>query len=164
MRRLRNYGLKTRHLSAQRGINSRLDELQAAILEAKLPHLADWVERRRSIAARYSQALRGSTWLQAPVEADGNHHAFHLYVIRADGRDAFRAALRDDGIETEVHYPVPIHRQPAFAELAIPPDGLPVSEAASERVVSVPVFPELSDDEVAQVAASLTRIAPAPPD
>lgn len=143
----------TRFRHVMRGRNSRLDPLQAAILRAKLRHLERWTERRRGIAARYTEALRGSP-VEPPVEAGGRRHVYHLYVVRAPERDRFRAALAGRGVETAVHYPLPIHHQPAYRALV--PEGrtLEISERLAEMVVSLPLHPELSDAEVEHVAES----------
>jgi dTDP-4-amino-4,6-dideoxygalactose transaminase len=160
VRLLGNYGERERFEHVLHGRNSRLDALQAAFLSAKLPHLEAWTERRRGIAARYAAALEG-TGVRAPVEAPGRRHVYHLYVVETDGRDAFRATLGATGIETAVHYPRPIHLQPAYRALG---EGrsLPVSERLASRLVSLPIYPELTDDEVEAVAAALRSASPSP--
>jgi dTDP-4-amino-4,6-dideoxygalactose transaminase len=156
-RLLRNYGERERFEHVLHGRNSRLDELQAAFLSAKLPHLEAWTERRRSIAERYTAALAGTS-VTPPAEARGRRHVYHLYVVETSDRDGFRAALAADGIETAVHYPRPIHLQPAYRALG---EGraFPVSERLAAQVVSVPLYPELTDDEVGAVCTALTRAA-----
>lgn len=150
----RNYGeVDTRFHHVIRGRNSRLDPLQAAILRAKLRHVGSWTERRREIAGRYTRALRGSP-VEPPVEAEGRGHVYHLYVVRAAARDRFRAALAERGVESAVHYPLPIHHQPAYRDLAPEGRSLEVSEWLAETVVSLPLHPELSDAEVEHVALS----------
>jgi dTDP-4-amino-4,6-dideoxygalactose transaminase len=142
-RRLREYGEEDRYRSLEPGVNSRLDPLQAAVLLCKLERLDAWNERRRELARRYRDA-----GLDAP---EGIHH---LFVIRVRERDAFRARLAEAGIETLVHYPLPIHGHPAYARLARP--GLETSERLAREVVSLPLYPELTDEEaraVAQAAA-----------
>ena len=159
-RLLRNYGERERFEHVLRGRNSRLDALQAAFLGAKLPQLDAWTERRRAIAARYTAALAG-TAVAAPVEAPGRRHVYHLYVIESPHRDAFRAALENAGVETAIHYPRPVHLQPAYRALG---EGrsLPVSERLAARIVSLPLYPELTDDEVEAVAAALRSANPSP--
>ena len=149
-RLLRNYGEQERFEHVLRGRNSRLDELQAAILSTKLPLLNGWNERRRQIAARYGEALAGSA-TTTPHEAPGRRHVYHLYVVRVPDRAAFRSALSERGVGTAVHYPVPVHRQPAYADLARPGE-LSVAEAASEEIVSLPLHADLTDAEVERVA------------
>ena len=158
VRLLRNYGERDRFEHVLRGRNSRLDALQAAFLAAKLPHLEAWNERRRAVAAVYTEALEG-TGVTPPRDAPGRRHVYHLYVVEAPDREAFRAALARRGVETAVHYPRPIHLQPAYLELG---DGraLPVSERLAATVVSLPMYPELADDEV-ELVASAARAAAA---
>jgi len=124
--------------------------LQAAFLAAKLPHLDGWNDRRRTIAARYTAALEG-TAVTAAHEAPGRRHVYHLYVVEALDRDRFRAELARRGVETAVHYPRPVHLQPAYRALG---EGrsFPVSERLAASVVSLPMYPELTDDEVELVA------------
>jgi dTDP-4-amino-4,6-dideoxygalactose transaminase len=152
-RLLRNYGERERFEHVLHGRNSRLDALQAAFLSAKLAHLDAWTDRRRAIAQRYDGALAG-TAIDAPVEAPGRRHVYHLYVVETEARDAFRAALGAAGVETAVHYPRPIHLQPAYRSLG---EGrrLPVSEQLASQVVSLPLYPELTDGEVEAVCAAL---------
>jgi dTDP-4-amino-4,6-dideoxygalactose transaminase len=136
---------KSRHEAV--GVNSRLDALQASILRVKLRHLDRWNEARRSAAARYRELLVGRG-LVLPQGAAGSEPVWHLFVIRAPGRDDLRKRLDRSGIETGVHYPVPLHLQPAFASLARGEGSLPVSEAAARSVLSLPLFPEITDDQL----------------
>jgi dTDP-3-amino-3,4,6-trideoxy-alpha-D-glucose transaminase len=151
-RLVRNYGERARFEHVLRGRNSRLDSIQAALLAAKLPHLDEWNERRRALALRYHSALSGSLAL-APQEAEGRRHVYHLYVVRVRERDRFRGALTAMGIETAIHYPTPVHRQPAYADLLPDGRGLSVSEQLASEIVSLPLYPELSDDEADRVAS-----------
>ncbi len=156
-RRLRNYGERERHVSDERGTNSRLDGLQAALLGVKLAHLERWNERRRRLARRYDELL-DDTAFHRPQEAGGRRHVYHLYVLRSRERDRVRAALHARGIETLVHYPRPVHRQPAYSELA-PEGGLEVSERLCDEVLSLPLYPQLADAELEEVAAALADLA-----
>ncbi len=140
-RLLREYGWKERYVSEIPGLNTRLDELQAAILRVKLRYLDAGNARRREIAAAYSAGLR------LPIEDAG--HVYHQYVIRSRERDALRAGLAASGIGTLVHYPVPVHLQPAYAGLER--GALPETESAAREVVSLPMYPELEDVDVARV-------------
>ena len=153
IRRLRVYGQGDRYRHEERGVNSRLDEVQAAMLRVKLPHLKRWNERRAEIAAAYDEALAG-TAVRPLARRDGKH-VFHLYVVDAPDRDGFRSELERQGVATLIHYPLPIHRQPAYNELADGPVPLPNAEALAERIVSLPLYPELSDDEVGAVSAAV---------
>lgn len=146
LRLLREYGWAERYVSSSDGWNSRLDELQAAILRVKLRYLEADNARRRTIAARYDDALRGSS-VRIPAVREGVEHVYHLYVVTSDKRDALQQHLRDRGIGALVHYPVPVHRQPAYATN----DSLPNTERAAMTVLSLPMYPELKDDEQQQV-------------
>jgi dTDP-4-amino-4,6-dideoxygalactose transaminase len=156
-RLLRNYGERERFEHVLRGLNSRLDALQAAVLSAKLPSLHDAVARRRGLARAYDEAL-ADTRLVAPPTAAGREHAYHLYVVQAPDRDDFRAALADAGVGTAVHYPTAVHRQPAYRELDVP-GGFPVAESLCERVVSLPLAETHSDEEIAYAAAAARAAA-----
>ena len=152
LRLLREYGWAERYVSHSEGWNSRLDELQAAILRVKLRYLdADNASRRR-IAARYSAEL-AATGLVLPVTRVGSEHVYHLYVVRSDRRDALNAHLQARGIAAGIHYPVPIHLQPAYR--STPPVSLPVTERAAREVLSLPIYPELSDTEVSTVVSAV---------
>jgi dTDP-4-amino-4,6-dideoxygalactose transaminase len=153
LRELREYGWRERYVSHVAGVNSRLDELQAAILAAKLPALDAENARRAAIAARYDAGLAGKG-LVLPARRPGASHVFHQYVVRSPERDALRERLKAAGIGTNVHYPVPVHLQPAYRGRAlIAPGGLPASEAASREVLSLPMYPQLADADVARVVA-----------
>jgi len=149
VRVLRNYGSRRKYENEVRGWNSRLDELQAALLRAKLPALdADNAARARAAAA-YAQGLRGLP-LALPQASSDIEHVWHLYVVRSERRDALAAHLQRCGIGTMVHYPVPPHLQPAYRDLAPPAAGLPLTEAIHREVLSLPMGPTLSDDDLAR--------------
>jgi dTDP-4-amino-4,6-dideoxygalactose transaminase len=155
---LRQYGWRTHYISDSVGVNSRLDELQAAILRVKLQHLDAQNARRQAIAAAYDDALRG-TMLTAPARRAGVGHVFHLYVLRTPDRAAIQARLRAAGIATGIHYPSPVHLQPAYrGRIALGPSRCHVTEIAAEQVLSLPMYPELSDGQVAQVCEALRRL------
>jgi dTDP-4-amino-4,6-dideoxygalactose transaminase len=135
-------------------VNSRLDELQAAVLRARLPHLPRWNQRRAEIAATYAEAL-ADTPARPLAQLEGRRHVFHLFVVDAPDRDALRAHLDRAGIQTLIHYPTPVHRHPPYRRLADGPVSLAVSERLSERILSLPLYPELRDDEVERVAEAL---------
>jgi dTDP-4-amino-4,6-dideoxygalactose transaminase len=158
LRLLRHYGQVDRYRHEGFGVNSRLDEIQAAIVRAKLPRLERWTERRREIASLYSAALRHSP-VEPLVELPGRRHAFHLFVVRAPDRERLRADLSDRGIGTLIHYPLPIHRQPAFAELSGGPVPLWGAEQLSASVLSLPLYPELTEEEIDAVAAAAADAA-----
>jgi dTDP-4-amino-4,6-dideoxygalactose transaminase len=155
LRQLRNGGQADRYQHVVRGVNSRLDELQAAILRAQLPHLDAMNTRRREIAARYSRGLEGLTGLVLPrAEPADMRFVFHLYVVRSPHRDALRASLAKLGIAAQVHYPIPAHRQPAFAAQGRGLE-LPVTDRVCAEVLSLPMYPGLSDAEVDCVIAAV---------
>jgi dTDP-4-amino-4,6-dideoxygalactose transaminase len=154
LRRLRNGGQSDRYRHEEPGLNSRLDELQAAILRVGLRHLAAWNERRRALAALYGQALAGTT-LGLPVERPDVRAVHHLFVARHPRRDDLMAALRRRGVETLIHYPIPLHRQPAFAAFREREAELPVVERAAGDILSLPLYPELTDAQAEAVASAI---------
>ncbi len=151
LKRLRNGGQTTRYLHAEFGVNTRLDEIQAAILRARLPRLAGWTTRRRALAARYRRALHGAPVIVPPEQDPG--HVYHLFPIRTSRRQALQDHLRHRGIETLIHYPIPIPLQPALA--GIPGSRCPIAEQVCGEVCSLPLHPALTDADVDQVAAAV---------
>jgi dTDP-4-amino-4,6-dideoxygalactose transaminase len=147
IKRLRNGGQTSRYHHQEAGANSRLDELQAAILRARLPYLRGWTERRRAIAARYRRHLSGARFV-VPPEHDGGH-VYHLFPVLSPNRDALQAHLAGAGVETLIHYPVPIPRQPAV--VATVPAHCPVANRVCAEVLSLPLYPSLADDSVRRV-------------
>ena len=148
---LREYGWRERYVSERAGMNSRLDEMQAAILRVKLPYLDHENSRRREIAERYACALTGSTF--ETIQPTPNvHHVYHQYVVMGDRRHEVLAFLKQEGVGALIHYPVPLHRQPAY-QSRMPPQGdaLANSERLCERVLSLPMFPELTNEQVSKV-------------
>jgi dTDP-4-amino-4,6-dideoxygalactose transaminase len=155
LKALREYGWRERYVSAIAGMNSRLDELQAAILRVRLPYLAAENARRNEIAGAYDRGLAGLP-LELPQRRAGATHAWHQYVVRSKTRDALQAALKARGIGSNIHYPVPVHLQPAYAgRLTIGPGGLPVTEEVAREVLSLPMYPQLTDAQVAEVIAAI---------
>ena len=153
VRRLRDHGSPRKYEHVELGYSSRLDEMQAALLRVKLPHLPAWNETRRSIAARYRELLRGAP-LALAEEVPPARHIYHQFTVRSPKRDALVAALAEAGIGTAVHYPIPIPAQPMFAM----PDAdraFPHATRAAAEVLSLPCFPELSDEEIQTVAAAV---------
>lgn len=152
---LRQYGWHKHYISDSAGVNSRLDELQAAILRVKLKHIDAQNTRRQAIAAAYDAALEGSS-LVRPARRPGADHVFHLYVVRSPERDALQVRLREAGIGSGIHYPAPVHLQPAYdRRVAMGHTGLAQTERASREVLSLPLYPELTDEQVARVCAVL---------
>ncbi|HEX6292611.1 MAG TPA: DegT/DnrJ/EryC1/StrS family aminotransferase [Herpetosiphonaceae bacterium] len=159
LRKLRVYGWERKyHSTVAGGINSRLDELQAALLRCKLPHLTRWNDLRRERAAWYRELLGDVSGLTLPEDVAG--HVYHLLVVQVHSgrRDALRQALTERGIGTDIHYPLPTHLQPAFEDLGYEPGELPVTERLAETVLSLPCFPELTRAEVEAVAAAIRDV------
>lgn len=156
-RALRQYGWRERYVSDEAGLNSRLDELQAAILRAKLPHLAEENARRRAIARSYDEAL-APTGLGLPRVADGVTHAFHQYTVRTPDRDGLRAYLREHDIGASVLYPLPVHRQRGYRDrVVVAAEGLAETERLCGEILSLPMYPELRDEDVLRVAGCARR-------
>ena len=154
---LRQYGWHTHYISDECGVNSRLDEIQAAILRVKLTRLDANNARRQAIAAAYDAALPAG--LAAPARRPGASHVFHQYVTRSPDRTAIQAKLRAAGIATGIHYPMPVHTQPAYkGRVALGPAACRASEVASAEVFSLPMFPEMTDAQVAQVCAAVAAL------
>jgi dTDP-4-amino-4,6-dideoxygalactose transaminase len=154
LRRLRNGGQTDRYHHAEFGVNSRLDEVQAAVLRARLPFLAGWTEKRRAIARRYRDALEGVQGLVVPPEFDPGH-VYHLFPVLSPAREAMRERLRREGVETLVHYPIPIPRQPAVD--SEDPATCAVADRICDEVFSLPLYPSLSADAVIRIAEVLAR-------
>jgi len=152
LRMLRNGGQRTRYDHQLIGVNSRLDELQAAILRVKLRHLEEWNHRRQHIAALYT-ALLGDSEVDPPIEIPDAAHVYHLYVIRCKERDKLQKHLAERGVQTAIHYPTPIHLQGAYHWLNLRRGSFPVAERCAEQVLSLPVYPELTDAKARQIAA-----------
>jgi len=159
VRRLRDHGQSEKYRHAEEGYNGRLDALQAAILRVKLRHLPAWNARRRAVAALYADRLsrleqRGL--LRLPIERPGARHAWHLYAVRIPARrDSVRERLAAQGIETGIHYPVPLHRQPAYAGMRLQEGAFPESERAAREVLTLPMHPHLGDRQAERVAQAL---------
>jgi dTDP-4-amino-4,6-dideoxygalactose transaminase len=151
LRRLRNGGQSDRYRHELLGMNSRLDEMQAAVLRVGLRHLAAWTERRRALAAAYARGLTGLPGLALPVEQPYARAVQHLYVVRHPRRDALASALKERGVSTLVHYPIPLHLQPAFQALGGRAGDLPVAEKAAGEILSLPLYPELTDGQAERV-------------
>ena len=157
-RQLRNCGRVTggpAYKHARVGQNCRLDELQAAILRVKLPHLREWTDGRRAAARRYVEGLQGLPLRLPDLGSQGDSHSFHLFVIRTERRDALAKHLTERGIGNGVYYPIPIHRQPAYEKLAPQAGSLPVTEAAAAAALALPMFPELEPAEVDEVCKAV---------
>lgn len=151
IRLLRNYGQKVKYVHTMKGYNSRLDTVQAAILRVKLRHLARWNDQRRAAAALYAELLAG-TRLGLPRVASWANPIWHLYVVQTDRRADLQKALDAAGIAHGIHYPIPVHLQEAYQDLGHKPGDFPVAEALAGRILSLPMFPELTPEESQRVA------------
>lgn len=148
---LRNHGLQSRDDCREWGLNSRLDTLQASILLAKLPHLAGWTQRRREIAQQYQSALADLDILRVPKDVAGVEAVYHTFIVQTDCRDNLKRHLADHGIDSAIHYPVPIHMQPAAAYLGYRAGDFPTAARQARRSLSIPVHSTLSADQVGYV-------------
>ena len=151
---LRNYGQRVKYQHDVKGGNSRLDSVQAAVLRVKLKHLDDWNAARGRAAEEYGRALAGKN-LGLPKIAPNTTHVFHLYVAQTDDRAGLQNALDAAGAQHGIHYPIPIHRQPAMADLGYKDGAFPVSERIAPRILSLPMFPEITKEQIARVAAAI---------
>jgi len=150
MRLLRSWGERTRYEHSVKGFNYRMDGIQGAVLGVKLRHLDRWTEARRVHAAAYERALSG-TATRVPKARPGVRHVYHVFAVRLPQRDAWRAYLNECGVQTGVHYPIPIHMQPAYGDLGYAPGDFPVAETVAREVLSLPMFAELTSTQIAQV-------------
>jgi len=176
LRALRNHGQTGQYLSTERGWNSRLDELQAAILRVKLRHMADWTAKRQAHAQTYTALLKDVPGMVIPRVPPGREHVYYLYTIRVEGRaggytrsnekgnevrsDLVQHRLKERGVASTVYYPVPLHLQPLYALLGGKPGDLRVSERASREVLSIPIYPELTQEQIERVAAEVRDALP----
>lgn len=155
---LRNYGSKVKYVNEEKGVNSRLDPLQAAMLRVKLAHLDEWTQRRRAIAARYQRELAGCG-LILPHVPDWTNPAWHLYVVRTPKRDALQKHLTESAIGTLIHYPIPPHKQQAYADLGFAADAFPLASQMADELLSLPMGPHLSADQQALVIQAIHDFA-----
>jgi dTDP-4-amino-4,6-dideoxygalactose transaminase len=148
---LRDHGRLAKYEHQVEGFNARLDGLQAAVLSVKLRRLEAWTERRREIARRYGRELGEIEGLTLPSDPDGARAVYHLYVVRSARRDALQASLQAAGVSTAIHYPIPLHLQPAYSRLRLGRGSFPAAERLASEILSLPMYPELRDDQLARV-------------
>jgi dTDP-4-amino-4,6-dideoxygalactose transaminase len=156
VRMLRDWGQDRKYHHQLRGFNYRMEGFQGAILRVKLRHLERWTEARRAVVRQYDELLADSG-VETPTEMPWARHVYHVYTLRTDDRDGLQASLQAEGIQTGIHYPVPVHLQPAYADLGYGRGAFPRSEAAAEQVLSLPLYPELSSLAVAEVAGAAKK-------
>lgn len=157
LRLLRNYGSVKKHIHEVPGTNSRLDSVQAAILNIKIDFLGDWNRKRFKAACRYADGLEGIKGIKVPVfdRDDVMRHVFHLFVIQCERRDELMACLNQQGIQCGVHYPIPVHLQRAFKPLGLRRGNLPVAEMLAHRILSLPMFPEITNEQIDTVVDTI---------
>lgn len=158
VRMLRNYGQREKYHHVFLAYNRRLDTLQAAVLRVKLRHLDDWNAARQRAARLYDEWLKDVDGVVTPYAATDRTHVYHLYVIQHPRRDALLSALRAQGVSAGLHYPTPVHLQPCYASLGVPRGSLPVTEALASRIVSLPMFPEITREQVQHVCQQIQRL------
>jgi dTDP-4-amino-4,6-dideoxygalactose transaminase len=156
IRRLRDWGQDHKYHHVLRGYNYRIEGLQGAILRVKLRHLERWTEARRAVAGQYDRLLAGCG-VEMPLEMPWAHHVYHVYTLRSEDRNGLQAALQAAGIQTAIHYGVPAHLQPAYADLGYGKGSMPQSETAAEQVLSLPIYPELSKQAIGKVADAVKQ-------
>ena len=154
IRKLRDWGQDGKYHHTLRGYNYRMEGLQGAILRVKLQHLEKWIEARRGIARQYDSLL-ANCGVELPTVMPWAQHVYHLYTLRSEDRDSLQLALRNHGIQTAVHYGIPVHLQPAYADLGYGEGSFPNAETAAREVLSLPIYPELSHDKVEEIATAL---------
>jgi dTDP-4-amino-4,6-dideoxygalactose transaminase len=157
LRSLSNHGRADKYMHEEEGYNYRLDAMQAAVLRVKLRHLETWNAERRRAAAWYNERLEGAPGLVLPQTARWAEHVFHLYVVRVPGRDQALSALKEAGIDAAIHYPVPLHLQPAYRHLGYREGDFPVTERIAREILSLPMYPEITEEQVDRVASALRR-------
>jgi dTDP-4-amino-4,6-dideoxygalactose transaminase len=160
IRMLRDWGQDRKYHHVLRGFNYRMEGLQGAILRVKLRHLDQWTELRRAAASKYNRLL-ADCGVELSSEMPWARHVYHVYTLRTKDRDALQAALQTEGIQTAVHYALPVHLQPAYADLGYSRRAFPQSEKAAEEVLSLPLYPEITDTQIQKVAQALTSLAAA---
>jgi dTDP-4-amino-4,6-dideoxygalactose transaminase len=159
MRVIRVHGSKPKYYHHVLGYNSRLDEMQAAILNVKFPHLDEWSEKRRAIARRYTHLLNEKLGdkVVTPVEAEDRYHVFHQYTIRVEKRDELQQFLKENGVATMIYYPLALHMQPVFADLGYKEGDFPNAEKAAKEAISLPMFPELKEEQQDYVVEMIAK-------
>lgn len=158
VRMLRDWGAETKYAHVLKGYNYRLEPLQAAILAVKLEHLEAWTNARRAHATRYGELLAGAVD-RLPVEQPYARHVYHVYAIRCERRDDWHRALRERGILTGIHYPTPVHLLPAYANLGYASGAFPHSERAASEVLSLPMYPEMTDEQCCRVSEAVHEVS-----
>ena len=161
VRLLRDHGQAKKYVHEVEGYNGRLDAIQCAFLKAKLPHLEEWNRQRREHAQEYARLLFDEPGVVLPYEPEWSHSAWHLYVVRVREREALRKSLEEAGVATGLHYPIPLHLQKPYAARGYAKDSFPVAERAASEILSLPMYPQLTPEEQARIAAGIRAFQPA---
>ncbi len=156
IRMLRDWGQDRKYHHVLRAFNYRMEGFQGAILRVKLRHLEQWTEARRAVVSKYNELLADAA-VERPEEMPWARHVYHVYTLRTEDRDTLQAALLAEGIQTAIHYAIPVHLQPAYADLGYPKGSFPQSEAAANQVISLPLYPELTDDAIRRVVSAVKK-------
>jgi len=156
-KRYRNYGFEQKHIGLEQGVNSRLDEMQAAVLRIKLKYLKDWNEQRRQLASQYLMELKEVGDIILPLSDKEAYHVYHLFVIRAAQRDKLKEHLMHKGIESMIHYPIPPHLQKTYAELKLNKGSFPITENIAETILSLPLWPGMTTDQISFICNSIKK-------
>ena len=159
IRMLRDWGQEKKYHHVLKGFNYRMEGLQGAILRVKLRHLKDWTEARRRHARRYGELLKGIPGVGLPEELSWARHVWHVYAIRVQGREELQKALQSKGVGTAIHYPIPVHLQKAHADLGHHQGDFPNSEKVADEVLSLPMFPELTESQIQAVCSAVSEVA-----
>jgi dTDP-4-amino-4,6-dideoxygalactose transaminase len=155
VRALRDWGQERKYLHVVHGFNFRMDAVQGALLSVKLNHLGAWTEARRVVAARYDRGFAGLASIRRPPPAPAGEHVYHVYAVRLEHRDQIARTLGLAGVATGIHYPIPVHLQPAYADLGYGPGAFPAAEAFASETLSLPIYPELRPSQVDRVCDAL---------
>ncbi len=158
LRMLRDWGAEKKYHHVLKGFNYRMEGIQGAVLGVKLKHLETWTEGRRAAAAAYDRFFEGSG-VETPTQVPGNRHVYHVYAIRSPDREAWQQALNEQGIQSGIHYPIPVHLLPAYADLGYAEGDFPESERAAREFLSLPMFPEMTEDQCRTVADAVLKLA-----
>jgi dTDP-4-amino-4,6-dideoxygalactose transaminase len=158
LRMLRDWGAEVKYQHVLKGFNYRMEGFQGAVLRVKLRHLPQWTEARRAHAAQYGKLLAGSG-VEPPIAMPYARHVYYVYTVRSNRRDALKEALGKEGIDTGIHYPIPVHLLPAHADLGYKPGDFPCTERAAKEVLSIPMFAELTEDQVRAVCDAIRKHA-----
>ena len=153
----RDHGQSKKYYHAMIGWNARMDGLQAAVLRVKMRHIADWNEARRRHAEKYRELLAETDGLRVPEEAAWGKHVYHIYALRTSERDALMGTLAERDIHCGMHYPVPVHLQEAYSALGLGKGSFPVTERCADELISLPMFPELTDAQIEYVTSEIKR-------